>query len=183
MTLHHTNSCHGRVYWITGLSGSGKSTLAKILYEYFVQQGIHPILLDGDVIRQLLLDIDGFDVVTRRRIAEFNGRLCHFLSMQNMVVICSTISLFHHVHAWNRHHIPGYYEIFLDVPMDLLTHRDPHGIYHRVSIGDMMHVVGVDIPAEFPLNPDLRIVVNAESTPEDSLLKILDHFGTKSILA
>ena len=147
----------GRVYWLTGLSGAGKSTLAAQLDIWFKSKGIHPVMLDGDAIRDLLLDTLGHDRDTRLRIAKFNARLCRFLSLQGLTVICPTISLFHEVQAWNRENIPGYVEIFLDVPMDVIRAGDPKGIYAKYSRGEVRDVVGLDIKAEFPLNPDIRL--------------------------
>ena len=41
--------------WITGLSGSGKTTLAKALKKNMLGEGDNPILMDGDVLREVRL--------------------------------------------------------------------------------------------------------------------------------
>lgn len=170
----------GKVFWITGLSGSGKSTLARRLDSWIKAHGIHPVMLDGDAIRDVLLEPAGHDRASRLRIARFNARLCRFLAGQGLAVICPTISMFHEIQDWNREHIPGYVEIFLDVPIDLVVERDPKGIYHRFAQGEAHEVVGLDIPAEYPVQPDIRLVMDRGTTIEhsfDSLTRELQgHF-------
>jgi hypothetical protein len=81
-----------------------------------------------------------------------NARLCRMLADQGAHVVCATISLFHEVHRWNRDNIPGYREIYLQVPLEELRRRNSKGIYSGTS-----DVVGVDVQAETPLAPDLVI--------------------------
>ncbi len=148
----------GRVIWITGLSGAGKTTLARALQARLRAQGRNPILLDGDGIRELMPGSSGHDRASRLALARFNGRLCRMLADQGQDVLCATISLFHEVQAWNRAHIAQYVEVFLDVCLDELRRRDPLGLYARHDRGEVRDVVGLDLPAEFPLRPDLRLV-------------------------
>jgi adenylylsulfate kinase len=161
-------SAGGKVFWITGLSGSGKTTLARRLDLWIKARGIHPVMLDGDAIRDVLLEPAGHDRASRLRIARFNARLCRFLASQGLVVICPTISMFHEIQDWNREHISGYVEIFLDAPIDLVGERDPKGIYHRYARGEAHEVVGLDIPAEYPTRPDIRLVMDRCTTIDNS---------------
>jgi adenylylsulfate kinase-like enzyme/phosphohistidine swiveling domain-containing protein len=151
----------GRVFWITGLSGAGKTTVGRELWRQLRAAGRSAIFLDGDALREVIAEDLGHSISNRRRSAMRNARLCRLLSSQGQDVVCPTISLFHEVQRWNRENIPGYREIYLRVPMDELRRRDSKGIYAAAHRGDLRDVVGLDVPAELPLAPDL----------------ILDNFG------
>jgi adenylylsulfate kinase-like enzyme/phosphohistidine swiveling domain-containing protein len=119
------------------------------------------IFLDGDTLRATIAEDLGHSAGERRRIAMRNARLCRMLAEQGSDVVCATISLFHEVQRWNRENIPDYREIYLRVPLPELRRRDSKGIYANGK-GD---VVGIDVPAETPEQPDL----------------ILDNHGTLDV--
>jgi glutamine kinase len=145
----------GRVFWITGLSGAGKTTLGQELGNRLRAAGRPVIFLDGDALRAVIAEDLGHSADHRRQSAMRNARLCRLLAEQGADVVCATISLFHEVQRWNRENIPGYYEIYLQVPIDELRCRDSKGLYARSQAGDVRDVVGIDVPAETPLAPDL----------------------------
>lgn len=147
-----------KCYWITGLSGAGKTTLAKKIKSKINNS----ILLDGDIIREILNISYGYDIDSRLKLAYVYAKMAKMMVENNINVICSTISLFHEVQYWNRKNIPGYVEVFLDVDMHELERRDPKHIYSKSKSGNLKNVVGVDIAAEFPLNPDYRIRNNQD---------------------
>ena len=140
----------GRVIWITGLSGAGKTTLAKALQ----QKLPGALLLDGDELREALgADGRSFDVQSRKRLAQTYARLAGLLARQGATVIVATISLFHDLHAWNREHLPGYVEVFLDVPEAVRRQRDPKGLY----AARVPNMAGTGVQVELPLAPHLRL--------------------------
>jgi len=163
----------GHVYWITGLSGSGKSTLAHALHGELCKHGHKVLMLDGDVIRDLMMEESLFDRESRLKIAKFNARLCRFLAEQGINVVCATISLFHDVQDWNRQHIQHYTEVFLNTPLELLKKRDSKGIYTKAQSGEMKDVVGVNIPAEWPHAPEFTFYADGSHTPEQMVAIIL----------
>jgi adenylylsulfate kinase len=65
-------------------------------------------------------------------------------------VVTATISLFNEIHEWNRATLPGYFEVYLKVPIDELRRRDPKGIYRRFDAGELTHVAGLDLPIDEP---------------------------------
>ncbi len=142
-------------FWITGLSGSGKTTLANLLIKKLEYKNRKAVLIDGDVIREIFGNQQDYSAQSRLNIAYEYSKLAAFLAKQNIDVVCSTISLFHEVHDWNRKNIPNYLEIFLDTDLEILIKRDNKKIYSRALNGELPDVVGIDIKAEFPQNPDL----------------------------
>lgn len=119
----------------------------------------HPaVFLDGDELRVVFGSDLGFSREDRLASAMRNARLCRLLSHQGMDVVCATISLFHACQAWNRAQIPRYREIFVTAPMEVLAARHPARLYDRDNGRDVENVVGLDLKAEEPLQPDVVVV-------------------------
>jgi adenylylsulfate kinase-like enzyme len=163
----------GSVYWLTGLSGSGKSTLCDLLVRRLERSGATVIKLDGDEIREILGAENAHTRAERLSLAMRYAKLCRMLSNQGIDVAIATISLFNEVHEWNRANIPGYIEIFLDVPLEELKRRDPKKIYERAASGDLKNVAGVDLEADFPSAPHLTISHKEGLTVEAAANKLL----------
>lgn len=164
-----------KVFWITGLSGAGKTTVAQHLIERLRSNGLPSVLVDGDVFRELINEgCSKHDKAARLILAKRYSRFCQYLVSQGVNVVCSTISLFHEVQAWNRKNISGYFEIYLDVEMTELKRRDNKNIYHRAELGELKDVVGVDISPELPLMPDMHLTQTNEMTVNDIVQLILE---------
>ena len=89
-----------------------------------------------------------------RRISAWrNARLCRALATEGFQVICATISMFEEVRSWARSEVPGYTEIYLEVPEEVRRDRDPKGLYRQG-----LSMAGMDQACELPTCPDLRIV-------------------------
>ncbi len=162
-----------RAIWLTGLSSTGKSSVAGELCALLLARGVVPVRLDGDVLREALPWPTGYAREERLRLARFYGRLARELAGQGHVVICSTVSLFHEVQAWNREHIPGYFEVWLRAPAAELQRRDRAGD-RGVYAGARGAVVGRQLVPEFPRTPDLIIDNHGEMTPSAAAHRILD---------
>jgi adenylylsulfate kinase len=151
----------GSVIWITGLSGAGKSTLAHETVARLRANGEAVVLLDGDELREV------FDATVENK--ENHGRegrltlamqyahLCRVIATQGLTVVIATISLFREVHAWNRSNLPGYFELYLKVPVEELRRRDPKGIYRRFDTGELSNVAGLDLPIDEPKTADWMV--------------------------
>ena len=171
------------VLWITGLSGAGKSTIARLLAGKMRSAGITVLELDGDVLRAIFSSTAGHAADERLKLAYSYARLCREVAAQGIPVICATVSMFHEVRRWNREHIPGYREIYLRVPVDELKKRDTKGLYASFARGELKNLVGLDLPAELPENPDLTIDNHAATSPDASVELIWKQFiGSRSVL-
>jgi adenylylsulfate kinase-like enzyme len=154
------------VVWLTGLSGAGKSTLGKELVARLRSAGEVVVMLDGDELREV------FGAVTinsrnhgregRLALAMQYAQLCRVIAAQGLTVVIATISLFREVHAWNRANLPGYFEVYLKVPVEELRRRDPKGLYRRFDSGELTNVAGLDLPIDEPEAADWIVEFDPE---------------------
>ena len=172
MDLNTDTNC----FWITGLSAAGKTTLSQMLVEHLRSKGKTVILLDGDELRKIFSN-KSYSREDRLEITLKYSRLCTILVNQKFNVVIGVIGLFNEVHQWNRQNIPGYIEVFVDVPMEELKKRDPNNLYKKAEKGQIKNVYGIDLDAEFPKNPDVHLLwspgKSVENTFDDLLNKIL----------
>jgi adenylylsulfate kinase len=171
----------GQVIWITGLSGAGKSTTAREIINRLREQGRPVVMLDGDELR---------DVFGARAASEANhgrdgrlalalqyARLCRVVASQGFTVVIATISLFREVYAWNRAHLPGYFEVYLKVPVEELRRRDPKDIYRRFDAGEIDNVAGLDLAIDEPEEADCVLEFSpnrSASLSAEELIKLIN---------
>jgi adenylylsulfate kinase-like enzyme len=145
------------VIWIIGLSGTGKTTLAIQVVERIRQLNGKVVLLDGDLIRTLFANDVDHTIEGRRRNAERLSVLSKFLADQGIHVVAAVLSIFPEWRRWNRENIPYYSEVYIKASMETLLRRDIKNLYARAAKGEIINVVGVDIPFPEPENPELVI--------------------------
>ena len=156
----------GGLIWITGLSGSGKTTISSELVSLLRAQNHHILHLDGDVVRGLFDNDLGYDQKDRLKNAYRISKLCSLLTSQGALVVCSTISLYHAIHEFNRTMNGNYLEVFVESDLNELNKRDSKGIYSSQKNLARREVVGVHIDYERPIAADLVIDNrNHKSTP------------------
>ncbi len=171
----------GRVIWITGLSGAGKSTLAREVVERLRKLGKAVVMLDGDELREVFgaaaTNTENHGREGRQALAMQYAHLCRVIAEQGFVVVIATISLFNKIHDWNRENLPGYFEVYLKVPVEELRRRDPKGIYRRFDAGELTDVAGLDLPIDEPIASDWIVKYNpgcSENDLADELMTILE---------
>ena len=168
------------VIWLIGLAGAGKTSIGKALYRLERSRRTNVVFFDGDHFRTIMGDDLGHTIEDRWVNAWRICRLCQYLDSQGIDVVCAILSLFHETQAWNRLNLKQYFEVYVDVPMDVLIQRDQKGLYSSAIGGRIRNVVGVDIPFKPPPSADLVI---DNSRPTDSFVplarRILDRVDEK----
>ena len=167
----------GKVIWITGLSGAGKSTLAHEVVARLRAEGQAVVMLDGDELREVFgavaANAQNHGREGRLALAMQYAHLCRVIAAQGLTVVIATISLFREVHAWNRANLPGYFEVYLKVPVEELRRRDPKGIYRRFDAGELTHVAGLDLPIDEPEAADWVV----EFDPEHAVTTLAEELN------
>ena len=95
------------------------------------------------------------------------SNFCKFLDSQGIDVVASILSNFPKWQKWNRENFSHYFQVYLDVPINILKKRDTKGIY---SNNNKKNIVGVDIKFNPPYKSDLHIKYN----PENSALNVAE---------
>lgn len=155
------------VIWIIGLSGSGKTTLANEIVANTNIESKNTILLDGDLIREIFGNDLGYSMEERLLNANRICQLGKFLDDQGINVVCSILSIFPETREWNRKNVRDYYEVFIDVPIEMLVERDSKGIYGKYNRGEISEVVGMDI--NFPIPDKVDLVIKNIKSKSDLL--------------
>lgn len=175
----------GEVVWITGLSGSGKSTLASELVARLRESGRSVLLLDGDELREVfgaeVSSAENHGREGRMALAMRYAHLCRLLAEQGFTVVIATISLFREVHAWNRANLPGYFEVYLNVPLAELRRRDPKGIYRRFDVGELAHVAGLDLSIDEPEAADWIVEFDSARTVTELAEGLLNRLNERNV--
>jgi adenylylsulfate kinase len=174
---------HGRVIWITGLSGAGKSTLAAEVARRLREQVLSVVLLDGDELREVFgataVSANSHGREGRLALAFQYAHLCQVIANQGITVVIATISLFREIHEWNRENLPGYFEVYLKVPVEELRRRDPKGIYRRFDAGELVDVAGLDLAIDEPEATDWTVAFDpsrpAGAVAEEFMTMLVGH--------
>lgn len=171
--------------WFTGLSGSGKSTQAALTHAWLASQGVPAELLDGDVVRRHLCADLGYCKTDRdesvRRIAKVSAEL----NKKEVVSVVAAIAPYRLARHMARERIQAcgpFIEVFCDCPLEVLTARDPKGLYKRALAGEIPQFTGLSDPYERPERPDLRLPTDAEG-PQQSHERVRALILAQGLLA
>lgn len=154
------------VIWMTGLSGAGKTTVCRLLYDRLKPKVPELLLLDGDALREAFGHDLSYTEPDRVRQVMRVQRIARLLSDQDLIVLVAIVYSHPELLAWNRAHIPNYFEIFLDAPLELVRARDPKALYARAQKGEVRDLVGHDIPWHRPDSSDLVLDLSSRPGPD-----------------
>jgi adenylylsulfate kinase-like enzyme len=95
------------------------------------------------------------------------------LDQQGFVVLVAALYAHPALLAWNRANFSGYFEIYLDTPLEEVQRRDAKGLYQRAKRGQQRDVVGIDFPWHAPANADL-VLDGASDTPAGLAQRVIE---------
>src|SRR6478672_6643379 len=154
----------GATLWFTGLSGSGKSSIAVEIEKRLVASRRPAYVLDGDNLRHGLNRNLGFSPEDRRENVRRVAEVARLMADAGVVVLVSLVSPYREDRDAAReiHKEAGlpFYEVFVDVPLEVAEARDPKGLYAKARSGEIPDFTGVSAPYEAPLSPDLLLRSN-----------------------
>jgi adenylylsulfate kinase len=172
---------------MTGLSASGKSTLAVVLEQVLLQRGHHAYRLDGDNIRMGLNKNLGFSAEDRAENIRRIGEVAKLFADAGIITVTSFISpyrtdrdLVRKLHEDAK--IP-FFEVFVDLPIEVAEQRDPKGLYKKARAGQIKGFTGIDDPYEAPAQAELHLRTDKLSVAEsvEHLLDLLEERGVFNV--
>lgn len=171
----------GFVVWMTGLSGAGKSTLASLLTQELARRGVHVECLDGDEVRKNLSHGLGFSREDRDRNVRRIGYVARMAARSGACAITAAISPYRALRDEIRSRTENFVEVYCECPLDVLTDRDPKGLYKRALAGEIKNFTGVDDPYEAPEDPEVRLRTD-RLTPQQCIDTIIETLEKKGLL-
>jgi len=136
----------GLVLWFTGLSGSGKTTICNELLKSFP----NALLIDGDIIRKQISSDLGY---TKPERDEHIKRVIYYIKEKQIeynIILASLLSPTKTIRDKARKELDNFIEIYVKCPIEVCISRNVKGLYK-----ERKNMVGLDIPYEEPLNPEL----------------------------
>ena len=160
------------VIWITGLPGVGKTQAARCVVARLRAAGEPSLLLDGDALRRALQPVaGGYDVASRRRLAEVYASIAELFAAQDVTAVVATVSLFSDLHAQNRSRFGAYLEV-------LLACDEAERMRRRPPLSDDGPQVGIDIAPEWPAAAHL-VLRSDTCTPDEIAAAVVAHLRAR----
>jgi adenylylsulfate kinase len=168
-----------KILWFTGLSGSGKSTIAEKLEKEFSKRKKSFTKFDGDDVRKKFHKHLGF---TQEDIIE-NNRLILELCKKEIdnfdYILVPIISPFKLSRDKAREEFEEkFIEIYVKCDYKECKKRDVKGLYKKAEDGELKNFIGLHIPYEIPLNPEI-ILNTSEESVKQSVDTILEYLKIK----
>ena len=165
------------VLWFTGLSGAGKTSIATAMkYRLETTFSIHPVILDGDQLRDGLCRDLGFSGADRDENTRRAAEVCKLLFDSGLTTLATFMSPKSKQRNFAKSLFPqsSFIEIFVDTPQCVCEARDPKGLYARARDGHLENFIGIgDLIYEAPENPDIHLE-NGMQTIDEAVSQIIN---------
>ena len=161
------------VIWVTGLSSAGKTTICSALFNILKPVFTQTVFIDSESIRGIFDEELGFSEGEKIKQVQRVQKLTQMLENQKLIVIVTILYSNPDLLNWNRKNFNNYFEVYLQASLEMLRSRDPKKIYAEAAQGEMKNVVGLDIPWQPPLSPDLTIDNNLGLSPDAIVKKVI----------
>ena len=158
----------GFTIWFTGLPCSGKTTVSELVAEKIRNQGRNVEILDGDVVRTHLSRGLGFSKEDRDINIRRIGFVCQLLTRNGVATIAAVVSPYREVRDHNRREIGNFVEVYAKCPLEVCMERDVKGMYKKALAGEIKDFTGVSDPYEEPLNPEVILETDQETSQESA---------------
>jgi adenylyl-sulfate kinase len=169
----------GFVVWLTGLPGSGKTTIAQKLLRELKARNLKVELFDGDEVRRNLSKGLGFSKEDRDTHNKRIIYVCKLLTRNGVNAIVSLISPYRSTRAYARENLPKFVEVYLKCSIEECIKRDPKGLYKKALAGEITNMTGIQDPYEEPLNPEVLLDTEHDSSKNNvaKVIRKLEELG------
>ena len=145
------NNKFGKIFWITGYSGAGKTSIANTIKNRIFKTYGNTIVINGDDLRRIF-ELNKYSKLERYKNGIKFVKLLKFLSGQKVNVLFTVVGLKHSLRKYAQDNIPNYIEIFIESDLNQIIKFGKKKTYKQKK-----NIVGKDISAELPKNPDVLI--------------------------
>jgi adenylylsulfate kinase len=158
---------------MTGLPASGKSVITHELVDRLGKEGIVPVVLESDVIRNILTPQATYLPEERDRFYLQMAQIGALLVSQGRSVIFDATANRRIYRDRARSLIVHFTEVFVQCPLEVCKSRDPKGIYSAAAKGTAENVPGIQTAYEPPQNPE--VTVDCRELPVNNAETIIAH--------
>ena len=146
---------NGHTIWFTGLSSSGKTTIANEVASNLRFMDISVVVLDGDKVRDKISSDLGYTKEERDKHIIRVADICRLITDNDVLNIACVISPTRKIREYARNNISNFSEVYIKCSLKECQKRDAKGYYKMYKEGNIKDFVGMNVPYEEPLNPEL----------------------------
>jgi len=110
----------------------------------------------------------GFSREDRDRNIRRIAFVANLLARNGVIVIVAVVSPYRAARDEARRSLGQFFEVHVDCPISECERRDVKGMYKRARAGELRGFTGVDDPYEAPLDPELTVATNLQSSDESA---------------